>query len=253
LLFFSSPIVDSKDDRFQFIIGEKLTYSIECLGIRAGIATFEIKKIVDIDGKKYYYIIATAKSVGLFSRFYRVNDKLESYIDVETGLPFIFKKHQEEGSHRKDLEICFNQKTHRAKLNKKQEVDILPEMHDPISAFYFLRALVIKYGSKITVNATDSGKSYQVEVKVLKGEKTIRGNKRFKTILFKPSLKNIKFEGILKKNADVSVWMSEDKRRLPLIIKIKVRFGVARIKLIEDSLGVIKKTKWKPYGRGRRR
>jgi hypothetical protein len=45
---------------------------------------------------------------------------------------------------------------------------------------------------------------------------------RFKTVVIKPMLKS---EGVFDRTGDMLIWLTDDERRIPILMKSKVRIG----------------------------
>lgn len=227
-----------------FLPGEKLTFRIIYFALPAGTATLEVKEVITWGGHEVYRLVATAQSSSLFSLFYRVKDRLESLIDTKTFLPYLFEKHQEEGSYRNNEITLFGRDKNVAVIFDAEEketnpegvsVPVPPDVQDALSAFYHLRRQNLKVGETVLINVNADEKNYQIEVEVLKKEKL--GKQRLKTIVVKPILKQVELGGIMEKKGDVYIWLTDDERRIPVLIKAKVVIGSLTMVLVDKELG----------------
>ena len=80
-----------------FTAGEKLVYSVDYGFIHAGTALLTVEKIDRIHGRNCYYITSWALSSPAFSMFFKVEDKIVSYLDVEGLFSWRSEKHLREG------------------------------------------------------------------------------------------------------------------------------------------------------------
>ena len=76
--------------------------------------------------------------------FFKVEDRYESYFDAETIIPYKFIRNIDEGGHKKNIEIDFDQENKTAlvynkKHNTKKTIDTKPNVQDMVSTFYYLR------------------------------------------------------------------------------------------------------------------
>ncbi len=68
----------------------------------------------------------------------------------------------------------------------------------------------------------DSRKLWNVEVQVLRREKIKTKLGEFDTIVIKPLMKS---EGIFNRKGDVYIWLTDDKKRVPVKLESKVAIG----------------------------
>ena len=95
-------------------------------------------------------------------------------------------------------------------------------MHDPVSALYRIRSAEVTEGKPIQVRVFDNGKSYVMEVKVLRKETIRVPAGTFDTVVIKPILKS---EGVFLRKGDVYIWLTDDDRKIPVMMKTKIAIG----------------------------
>jgi len=256
---FSEP--DRPNPPFQ--VGERMVFAIKAFGVTAGHATLEIKEIINLDGHEVYHIVVTAQTTPFFSLFYRINDKLETYLDTKEFYPHRYEAYLEEGKYRKEEVIIYDQERHIAyrkgkKINpvrsKSPEatasptagtfhpvreklsngaggVKIPPRVQDSVSVYYYLRTLNLKTGEVIKVPINCGRHNYLLTLKV-KGEESIhtKGGLHQAFILIPQSLT---LEGETKRKGQATAWLSTTEKAL-LLAKVS-RAGIfsARAVLIE--------------------
>lgn len=66
-----------------FNVGEELSYIVRYGPIVAGSAKMSIPEIVNVNGRPCYHLLWEAWTNSFFSRFYKVEDKLGSFVDVD--------------------------------------------------------------------------------------------------------------------------------------------------------------------------
>jgi len=240
-------------------IPEKLVYDLTWAGIKAGTASLEL--INDEDKIK---IISTACSAKVISVFYKVDDRVESTLvknennppkfphsplwkrDNPPKSPFIkggegglsgeslfigkpenYRLRIREGKHRKDKEVIFNPNNSKATYidhlkNERKNFDVPDFVFDPLSGFYYLRTLRLEVGKPVYVTIFDSKKVWNVEVQVLRREKITLPIGAFDTIVIKPLMKS---EGIFYRKGDIIIWLTDDMKRIPVMVQTKVKIG----------------------------
>ena len=116
--------------------GERLEFSINWMGIKAGKAILEVGKPTSIGENKAFHITSTARSNDFISRFFPVEDRVETFMDVDRLVPLRFKSHQREGKRIKDREVNYDQINHKVSQleeGKEETFDIAPGAQDALS------------------------------------------------------------------------------------------------------------------------
>jgi Protein of unknown function (DUF3108) len=207
-------------------IPEKLVFDLTWAGIKAGTATQEI-----INDNGVIKIVSTARSADWISVFFKVDDRIESVLagtrPTGLGLPKIYRMKIREGKTRRDKEITFDRGKRLAfyvdHLNgEKKDFEINENTLDTLSSFYFVRSMPLEVGKSVFIDVFDSKRLWNTEVQVLRREKieTVLGT--FNTIVVRPLMKS---EGIFEKKGDMYIWLTDDKRHVPVKMKTKVPIG----------------------------
>ena len=213
-----------REEKF-YRIGEKIVFELTWFGINAGWATLEVKERLNYDGKEVIRIVSTAQSNKFVSVFYSVDDRTETFIDPLERYPYRFTIRQREGRYRSDKETIFDQENNKAvfiKDGKSQVFDVFPKVQDALSSFYYLRTLELKVGNPVYIKIFDNGKNYEAKVEILRKEKIDTPIGSFNTICVKPMLKT---EGIFQRKGDVYIWLTDDDRKMPVMMKSSVKVG----------------------------
>jgi len=102
-------------------------------------------------------------------------------------------------------------------------------IQDVLSAVYYLRTQPLQVGKSLEVTISDSGRVYQVPVLIVEKKrlKTVLG--RVEAIRVDPQLFGPK--GMLGAKGQLSIWFTNDSRRIPVNAKIKTEYGTFDITL----------------------
>ena len=236
---------NADEGRVPFYPGEKLTFQIKWAFIPAGEVIFEILPFQTIKGIKSYHFVLTAKTYELTDIFYKVRDRIDAYTDTEMTHSILYKK-RKTGKSKRDIVVDFNWEKREVQYSnfgeKIKPVSLLPGSFDPLSVFYAFRLHDLKENIKLETPVTDGKKCVIGTARVLKREKIEVAGGIYDTYLIEPDLKHI--GGVFKKskNANLLIWVTADKRRIPVKIKSKVAVGsfvgeltsVERIDLTND-------------------
>jgi hypothetical protein len=207
-------------------IPEKLVFDLTWTGVKAGTATQEI--LYDNGAIK---IISTARSANWLSAFFLVDDRIESVMASSSisvpGLPKSYRMKIKEGKTRRDKEIVFDHSNRTALYidhlsGEKKIVDITEKTLDTLSSFYFIRTQQLEVGKSVFISVFDSKRLWNTEVQVLRKERIRTSLGSFDTIVVKPLMQS---EGIFEKKGDMYIWLTDDKRLLPVKMKTKVAVG----------------------------
>ena len=222
-----------------FGVGERLEFSVGYGVIKAGTAVMEIPEIVKIDGRKCYHIVSTAKSNKFFSVFFKVDDKVESFMDVHGLFSLRYDKHLREGKFRADISMIFDQENHFAIYNSgKDTFEVAEYAQDVLSAFYFVRTQELTVGKSIFVDNHTDKKNYPLEVRVLRKERIKVDAGEFDCVVVEPLLKT---PGIFKQKGSLTIWVTDDETKMPVLMKSKVIIGSISTELISYKLGKVGK------------
>jgi hypothetical protein len=218
--------------------GEKLIFEITWMGISAGTASLEIRDKIKMNGREVYHIASTARSNNIVSLIYPVDDLIETFVDTEWIYPYRMSINKKEGRRKKDKQIVFDQSGHTAReINGGREIisEVPPDVQDPLSCLYFFRTFKDLGDGKIhTIDVYDSKKNWRMEVKVLGREQVTTPAGTFKAIKVKPE---IYYEGLFQNKGDVYVWLTDDERRMPVLVKSSIKIGSVKAALISAIPG----------------
>ncbi|HUT42942.1 MAG TPA: DUF3108 domain-containing protein [Desulfobacterales bacterium] len=218
---------DEKD--FPFYPGEKLTFLLKWEFIPAGESVLEVLPMETIDGVKAYHFLLTVKSNAFIDSLYKVRDRIDAYANTEMTHSMLYKKKQHEGKTQRDIVVNFDWQNNKVQYtnfkDKRPPIDILSGSFDPLSAFYFVRLFDFQEKSKIERPVTDGKKCVIGELSVIKRETLKLKSGTYDTYLIEPELKHIGGVFEKSKNAKIQLWVTADKRRIPVKIKSKVVVG----------------------------
>jgi hypothetical protein len=236
----SVPIVDLAAEGIdsllpEFVgygVGERLVYSVQYGIVNAGEAVLEIRNIAVLDGKPVYCIVSDARTNDVFSVFYKVRDRFLSFMDTTDLVSLRYEKHLREGKFKADLAVVFDQKQHKATYRDK-EVPIAPRTQDVLSAMYYSRTLPLKVGNSFALANHTDGKNYPLVVKVLGEERVTVEAGTFDCLVVEPFLR---YPGIFTQKGRVKLWVTNDRYKIPVLMKSKVIIGEVSAVLKEYRL-----------------
>jgi hypothetical protein len=84
-------------------------------------------------------------------------------------------------------------------------------------------------GNSVFVAVFDNKKVWDIEVQVLRKERVQVPAGQFQTIVIKPLMKS---DGIFYRKGDIFIWLTDDEKRIPVMLKTKVKVGSITARLV---------------------
>ncbi len=220
--------------------GERLEFNLSWGPITAGTATLEVKPTTD--GKTEFYTMAHDK--GTFKRLYPVADTIYTRVRNKGLMTEVFRKSLHEGSYHNKSVIRFDRKGEKAWLSDtvftdpvkravKRSADTVVTIqgmeHSIMSAFYYVRTMSLAVGDTSKFSAVSGKKRYELKV-------VVHGREKMKTVL--GEVNTVKVEpvldgdGIFVSKGRIFIWLTEDERRIPVLMECEIALGSIKAKLI---------------------
>ncbi len=218
--------------------GEWFKFRVHYGFVTAGYATLQVKN-AKLNGKEVFHVKGYGETVGLSKVFFKVEDDYQSYIDKDKNVPYRFIRKIDEGGHTKDLRIDFNYTNNKAtitdyKHDSKEIVDFPKNAQDMVSAFYYLRNKLdtknIQPGYTLDMDMFFDEENFKFRLKFLGREviKTEFGN--VQTLVFRPY---VAAGRVFKEKESLTVWVSDDENKMPLLIKADLAVGSLKATLTQ--------------------
>lgn len=219
----------------SFGVGEELYFDINYGFINAGTAQMRVLDLVEWAGRPCYYIQTQAHSNSFFSSIFPVNDTVETIVDAAGLYSWHFEKRLREGSYNSDRVYSFDHVNKQA-FFESDTIDIPRFVHDVLSAFYYVRTMDLKVGETVTINNFSRGRVAPLEVKALRKETVETEAGEFDCIVVEPLLQAA---GVFRHEGKLTVWLTDDRLKMPVLMKSKVLVGAINASLTDYKLGEI--------------
>lgn len=213
-----------------FIQKETLVYEIGWGPFKAGYVVLTVEpnqknNTIRLGGK--------ALSNNFVSAFYRMRDYVISTVDADGLYPLIFEQHLREGKkYKADGYILYDHIVGKVFVQEKKfrELEAPAFVHDYMSVLYYVRSMQVKPGDSFKLNLFVHSKVHPIHFSGRKKEKIEVGAGTFNCVLVEPKLVG---EGrAFNKKDKLKVWISDDDRRIPVLIRSKIKVGSITAKLI---------------------
>jgi len=179
-------------------------------------------------------------SKGFFSRLFNVNfrQRVESVVEPTFFTVESTKRTDEQGKRVRVSETTYDRgklfwierdPNDPTRVPRTATVSFTGQMQDVLSAVYFLRRQPLEVGKSFEMTLSDSGRVFQVPVRVVE-------KKRMKTVLGRVEVLRVDPQlygpnGLVGGKGQFSIWFTNDSRRIPVSAKVKTEYGTFDITL----------------------
>jgi Protein of unknown function (DUF3108) len=217
------------DSRPPFV-GETLRFAMSVLGASGGELTLSARE-TELEGKPAYKFELSAISGEFLSKIFLVRDYLASWVDPKTFRSLRFEKHTVEGKRVRDDLIEFDYAKKVAYRDGKP-IAIEENTLDSLSSLYYIRLIDLEQRDPIPLTVV-SRHLFPLTVAV-HGRETVKTPAgTFKTIRVEPQGP----EGLIGKGKSLTLWLTDDERKIPVQIKSKLKVGTltGKLKAVEKQ------------------
>ena len=216
--------------------GERLVYTIAWFSIPAGTTVMEVGEGPPIEGRPAYRFVTSAKTNSFVSAFYPVDSRVESIMDANAHLPQRLLFRRREGKRKNDFDVTFNHAEHKVNSIKDGVAETLPlpeGAQDGLSCLYYLRSLpTMVPGTSVFMNVHHDRKNYRVEIRVEGLERVKSPWGEVETLRL---LAVMPFQGIFLNEGNIRIWVTNDARRIPVLMRAKVVVGAVTATLVQGT------------------
>lgn len=231
---------------WPFSFGETMNYEVYyhwgLIWAHAGKCTFSVKK-EEFANRPTLHFVGEGHTINSYDHFFKVRDRFDSWTDTSNLAPYRYIRNSNEGStktyndsyfdHKKRSIICYKVIGKKSEV-KKDTVKYKDCTFDVLSMIYYARCINYsnyKKNDKIPISLYLDGKVHDsLYIRYVGKEKikTKLGEKN--CIVFSPLLiKGTIFSG----GEDMTVWVTDDDKKIPLLIKSSIVVGEILVKINE--------------------
>lgn len=237
LIFLISSIGFSQNNTPPFKEGEFLKFKINYGLLNAGFASLEVNTFIK-DQDTLFHANGKGWTTGMTDFFFPVNDNYQTYFYQKRTIPYHFIRILNEGGYKKNKEIFFDFNEQQAKvLNHKHNTEksyfIEKDVQDMLSSLYYLRELnfdSLVDGDVITIKMFFDQETYKLNVRLVKRNVIKTKFGKVKTLVLKPMVQGGR---VFKDKENVTIWLTDDKNKIPIKIKAAILIGSIKAELIE--------------------
>jgi hypothetical protein len=215
---------------------ETYYYNVEWRLITAGKAKVQIQP-----NRPGVQVNLHLESVGLVSKFFKVDDDYSANLN-SNWCAESSRMQAHEGSRQRETRVTFDGAAKKATYVERdqtnnsvvlqKETEIPSCVHDVVGGLFYLRGVNLEPGQSTTQAVSDGKKSVMAKVEAQAREEVKTPAGVFKTIRYEIYL----FDGVLyKRSAHLNVWLTDDRRRLPVQLRVRLAFAVGTITLLLEK------------------
>jgi hypothetical protein len=198
-----------------FRVGEELVYRATFGKLRAGTARMRVEGIEVIRGRPAYHVVFSIDGgIPLF----RVRDRYESWIDVQTLASLRYRQQISEGRYRRTTTYEIYPERAQYRRDDDSLAASVAQPLDDGSFLYAIRAAGVAVGETRRDDRYFRPDRNPVVLAGIRHETVKVDAGTFATIVVRPTIKT---NGIFSENGEAQVWFSDDARRYPVLVKTK--------------------------------
>ncbi|HEV7374275.1 MAG TPA: DUF3108 domain-containing protein [Pyrinomonadaceae bacterium] len=211
-----------------FKAGEQLNFSV-FLGASTQTvanASFQVRARAKYFNRDGLLLVVKAQTVAAAARIFFANDVINSYVDPNTLLPFRTELNLQEGRRRSTQILMTDQDRGTVVTDKGLSIEIPVGTHDYISVLYALRLFNLTPGKRNAVTLLVNNRPLTLFIEALKRDTIQLGGQQIPAVQL-----SLTTDDPQPDKYALRLWVSEDRRRLPLRVTANTQLGPLRADL----------------------
>jgi hypothetical protein len=218
-------------------VGEAAVYEVRWtsgpMSVPAGEATISV---ATPKGAEAFRFVISAKTTDWVSRFFEADATLETTANQDL-LPVMHQEVIVEGRRRVDRRLEFDFLHREVRMTTGGAEVTLPlaaSARDPITALFYVRALALMEGLRLSLPLSDNGRRSRLDVAVIGQETVLVRGQSQRAWKIEPRIR-----ARVERQAPLVMtgWLSADDRRIPLRIDVTAPFGSVQAELVSYRAG----------------
>ena len=205
-------------------VGEKLTYKVKYGPLTAGSLTLEVAGIEEVAGESCYLLVSHLVSNPSYSSLFSLDDLIESWCRTSDFITLRTHKTVHEGRFRDDVTVDFDYEAESALYSDSTRVGLRGESRDMLSMWYYFRDVGLEMGDEFHTWSHVDKKNYNVTVSVDHEDYVETRAGEFDCLIVELSSSGPAASG--------KVYLSNDDRSLPVVIKTRLPLGYITASLV---------------------
>ena len=232
-------------DQLSFVRGEELYYEAEFKkGLLRGANIGEFRfsaRPEQTSAADPLRLVADVVSKGLFTKLAGIHfhEHVESIVEPNQFIVMRTNKLDEQGKRVRTSDATFDHEKRKVTWTERDpnqnqppritSLDFSEPIQDVLSMIYFVRLQKLEVGKSFDIPVSDSGQVYRMTIAVVERKRIKCVLGRVNAIRIEPAMFG---EGrMLRGDGKISIWITEDRRRLPVWAHLNLNVGTVDIKL----------------------
>jgi hypothetical protein len=211
-----------------FKAGEQLNFNV-FLGASTQVvanASFQVRARAKYFNHDGILLAIKAQTVAAAARIFFANDVINSYVDPDTLLPFRTELNLQEGRRRTTQILSIDQDRGTAVTDKGLSIEIPVGTHDYVSVLYALRLFNLTLRKHNAVTLLVNNRPLTLSIDALKRETIQLGGQQIPAVQL-----SLTTDDPQPDKYALRLWVSDDRRRLPLRVTASTQLGPLRADL----------------------
>ncbi|MCP4549084.1 MAG: DUF3108 domain-containing protein [bacterium] len=209
-------------DSLPFGPGEVIDYDLKYGFVSMGRARLEVKEQLEYRGQSCLLVTSRGKSARWVDSIYKVRDEIRSILDLENMRSLYFSKKLNEGNYRKNTKAVYYHEEGVAKYDDGGVHEFIAGSQDILSALFLIRTFPLEVGMILEIPVHDGKKNYPLAIEVQKREMVKTEGAEVMCFVLEPKLKS---QGLFKSEGKMQIFISDDERRIPVLLNAKAPVG----------------------------
>lgn len=225
-----------------FAAGEQISYEIRWesgpLDLSAGEATLTVGARPEGTGTPGWTFEARAATADWVSRFFEARDRFTTEADAVLR-PLLHTREIREGRRQFDRSYLFDHDARVVRMGDTPAEAASPDaislpvpdgVRDALATFYYVRSLPLLAHTTISLPVNDAGRNLVLHLRVGDVEEIDHAGRRVRALRLQPVVDR-RVER--RQPASLTLWLSDDERRVPLVVEVSAGFGQVRANLVD--------------------
>ena len=191
-----------------------------------GTATFQVRARANYFNRDGLLLTSVIQTTGPGQTLFPVNDQINSYVDAASVLPFRTELNLLEGQRRARWVVSSDQNGGSALFDDGTRVEVPVGTHDLLSVFYALRSFDLTPGKRSSVSLLINKRPRLLNILALNRTTVALGGQPIPAVELSLATSDPDGAGM-----ELRLWVSTDRRRLPLRLTARTPLGPVRADL----------------------
>ena len=208
-----------------FGVGERAEYQVKFGPVSVGSGTMEVNAIDSVRGREVWHTVFRIRGGALG---YRVNDRLESWMDTRTLASLRHWQELSEGSRERERRFEIYPERGVYVEGEREPQPTVEEPLDDGSFLYFVRTIPLEVGKEYVFDRYFRPDRNPVRILVLRRERIRVPAGSFETIVIRPIIKT---RGVFSEDGRAEIWLTDDSTRVMVQMKSHLKIGTINLYL----------------------